>query len=378
MRNSFEELSPPKDLIDNLSLSDWSQAKEYFEKNAKAVKFDKYSDKAKGEKRVNCSFIKVENKIYAIKNGKQCLGEGESAKVKIIQNEERHNYAVRIEGRSCRGLSSTEVKAMVAIGEFYGEAERQGYNKRFKNLGISPSKLYTVTNLYLGNSLQEIEVKKLTHEEKLLFAIKATEAVKALHDKKVIHRDIKPDNFIVIKINDLFFMKCIDFGYALCLEQANHILTSFKGAPFYGAPEIVTLAYNTRGEPYRIIRRKEPAVYSLGSDIYALGIMFKFDFELDLGAYYQERLLNFFIGKRPSAEELIQFLTAELEMKQNPVSDIFEEKPNKVYTPAKDKEESQKRVNVLNTSTDADEVPEREREEEIPLFRRVWSYCALM
>jgi serine/threonine protein kinase len=45
-------------------------------------------------------------------------------------------------------------------------------------------------------------------------------AIKAMHDEKVNHRDLKPGNFIILKtLNDLFECKIIDFGLAGFQEQ---------------------------------------------------------------------------------------------------------------------------------------------------------------
>src|SRR5690606_1341099 len=84
-----------KDLL-SIKKKDWEKAKQYFAENPNAVKFAR-----KGNK-ISNSFIQVEGEIFAVKSGK-CLGEGAFGKVKVLQNEEKVNFAVKIEGRGKRG-----------------------------------------------------------------------------------------------------------------------------------------------------------------------------------------------------------------------------------------------------------------------------------
>ncbi|CAI4064479.1 hypothetical protein N7582_002714 [Saccharomyces uvarum] len=71
-----------------------------------------------------------------------------------------------------------------------------------------------------------------------------------LHEKKVIHRDIKPQNIL---LNEKGLVKLCDFGVSG--EAVNSLATTFTGTSFYMAPERI------QGQPY-----------SVTSDVWSLGL----------------------------------------------------------------------------------------------------------
>ncbi|AJT97535.1 Mkk1p [Saccharomyces cerevisiae YJM1342] len=71
-----------------------------------------------------------------------------------------------------------------------------------------------------------------------------------LHEKKVIHRDIKPQNIL---LNENGQVKLCDFGVSG--EAVNSLATTFTGTSFYMAPERI------QGQPY-----------SVTSDVWSLGL----------------------------------------------------------------------------------------------------------
>lgn len=88
----------------------------------------------------------------------------------------------------------------------------------------------------------------------LLIAIKSAEALQHAQERKLIHRDIKPDNILITKHGEI---KVADFGLAKVLdEDMSMTRTGFGlGTPLYSAPE---QARNAKYVDHR-------------SDIYALG-----------------------------------------------------------------------------------------------------------
>jgi len=55
-----------------------------------------------------------------------------------------------------------------------------------------------------------------------------------IHSKNICHRDLKPDNILLEKDQQV---KLIDFGFSVEAEEKK--LTTFCGTPSYMAPEIV-------------------------------------------------------------------------------------------------------------------------------------------
>ena len=79
-----------------------------------------------------------------------------------------------------------------------------------------------------------------------------------IHSLKILHRDIKPDNFIVKKISEsLYILKYIDFGLSVQLTLMNPTTSDNKGSLYYVCPEI-----------------KKKIKYSYGCDIWSLGITY--------------------------------------------------------------------------------------------------------
>jgi len=83
-----------------------------------------------------------------------------------------------------------------------------------KWFGKGEQNYYMVINL-LGESLQSIKNKKQTFSLRLVLqiGIQITKLLKTIHDKGLVHRDIKPDNFLLGLDNDKNNIYIIDFGF---------------------------------------------------------------------------------------------------------------------------------------------------------------------
>lgn len=60
-------------------------------------------------------------------------------------------------------------------------------------------------------------------------------AVKYLHERNIIHRDVKLEN-VLYNGGDI---KLIDFGFAMVLESEDETLNDFCGTPSYMSPEML-------------------------------------------------------------------------------------------------------------------------------------------
>jgi len=78
-------------------------------------------------------------------------------------------------------------------------------------------------------------------------------AIKHIHDRKVLHRDIKSQNIFLTKNG---MVKLGDFGIAKCLNYTLDKAKTIVGTPYYLSPEIV------HNKPY-----------SFKSDIWSLGVL---------------------------------------------------------------------------------------------------------
>lgn len=79
-----------------------------------------------------------------------------------------------------------------------------------------------------------VKAGPLAPEEALSILIQAAQALEAIHREGIIHRDVKPSNFMVAKDGRL---KLMDFGVARGDEPGLTTTAGFLGTPAYAAPE---------------------------------------------------------------------------------------------------------------------------------------------
>lgn len=78
-------------------------------------------------------------------------------------------------------------------------------------------------------------------------------AVKHVHDRKILHRDIKSQNVFVMKSG---LLKLGDFGIARVLNTTQDMASTIVGTPYYLSPEIV-----------------QSNKYGFSTDIWSLGVL---------------------------------------------------------------------------------------------------------
>ena len=78
--------------------------------------------------------------------------------------------------------------------------------------------------------------KKLTEVEILLIFTQVCLAMKHVHDRKIIHRDIKTQNIFLTKAG---IVKVGDFGVARVMSNTKELAATVIGTPYYLSPEIV-------------------------------------------------------------------------------------------------------------------------------------------
>jgi calcium-dependent protein kinase len=67
--------------------------------------------------------------------------------------------------------------------------------------------------------------------------------IKYLHDQRIAHCDLKPDNFLFLEKTPESPLKIIDFGMSKHLTRGA-FLTRFRGTPYYVAPEVLAGKYS--------------------------------------------------------------------------------------------------------------------------------------
>eukprot|EP00005_Dracoamoeba_jomungandri_P001442 CAMPEP_0174255292 /NCGR_PEP_ID=MMETSP0439-20130205/4639_1 /TAXON_ID=0 /ORGANISM="Stereomyxa ramosa, Strain Chinc5" /LENGTH=950 /DNA_ID=CAMNT_0015337415 /DNA_START=280 /DNA_END=3132 /DNA_ORIENTATION=+ len=154
-----------------------------------------------------------------------------------------------------------------SIAEFEKEVElmtrlRSPYVLHFVGSVSMPGKVCLVTEMCPKGSLGDIifSDKKLYYDNMLKYATDMAKGLNFLHSNGIMHRDIKPDNFLVISksLRAPVSCKVADFGTSRSIKNEYEVFnhTAGLGTPIYMAPEIL-----------------DRQSYNLSVDVYSFGIM---------------------------------------------------------------------------------------------------------
>ena len=105
----------------------------------------------------------------------------------------------------------------------------------------------------LSMKIREQEGKFFDENKILDWFTQVCLAIKHIHDRKILHRDIKSQNIFLMKNRQI---KLGDFGIAKCLNQTIDKAKTYVGTPYYLSPEIIN------SQPY-----------DFKSDIWSLGVL---------------------------------------------------------------------------------------------------------
>lgn len=138
------------------------------------------------------------------------------------------------------------------------------FTKDFFRFG---TKYYKVTDKVDVAAIELGHISKLNLDKIILILKTATKSIETLHNLKIVHGDLKPDN-ILIKVTETgnYTAKLIDFDNSYFSSCPPNDRTSVVGTVEYYSPELE-----------RYIKEDEavkPSYLTLKSDIFALGVIF--------------------------------------------------------------------------------------------------------
>ncbi|XP_032683989.1 ovarian-specific serine/threonine-protein kinase Lok-like [Odontomachus brunneus] len=133
---------------------------------------------------------------------------------------------------------------------------------QMKDIHDTPRTVYIVLELMKGGELfEKIRSRgKLSESFTKLIFYQVILAVRYLHKQDITHRDLKPENILLADNSDITVAKVSDFGLAK-LVDAQTMMRTFCGTPFYVAPEILS-------NLGRISYTNQVDVWSLGVILY--------------------------------------------------------------------------------------------------------------
>ena len=223
-------------------------------------------------KNIQISFFLIKYKIFKLKKmsstslsdfkKEKVIGQGSFGSVYLVRRlEDNKQYAMKTVlldklDKNEQENSVNEVRILASINH----PNVIGYKETFWN---DKNKSINIIMEYAdGGDLQsKIEKMRLTGEmfsESIIweYAIQMIKGLKALHDKKIMHRDIKSANIFLFK--DKRLCKIGDMNVSKVIK--NKVLLTQTGTPYYASPEV------WNDEPYSY----KSDLWSIGCVIYEL------------------------------------------------------------------------------------------------------------
>lgn len=155
---------------------------------------------------------------------------------------------------------------------------------------------YKVNEKIDTSSLSLKEISSLSDEQIITIARSVCHSVGILHDIKIVHGDLKPDNILIKETSrNNFSGKLIDFDDSYFSEEPPSDRENIVGTPEYYSPELAAYIMDEDDEI-------EGKTLTLASDIFTLGIIF----------------CEYFTGEKPITGTSLPTWTAVA--KGNPVS----------------------------------------------------------
>ncbi len=257
---------------------EWDDAKNYFKKNPEASKLHHYSKihlKFLHENKyteLNHSFVKLMidgREVICALSGN---GHGElsgTAKVKIAVDIKGNFYALKLPYKymlSEKGLGdiNTEIEMSAAVDFLLSDTVKSYFTPE---LVRQPILVLPYFQMDFFNWMQATTRNKAAIANFLIAMLFVSRDLQQLHEKNILHLDVKPENILVKMDGDnIKSARLCDFGYAGFAENGVFV-SDLRGTEGYLAPEI-------QGSGIKNYNSGQ-ARYTEKTDIYALGVTIK-------------------------------------------------------------------------------------------------------
>eukprot|EP00440_Ansanella_granifera_P050593 gb/GFBE01054838.1/.p1 GENE.gb/GFBE01054838.1/~~gb/GFBE01054838.1/.p1 ORF type:complete len:456 (+),score=101.66 gb/GFBE01054838.1/:1-1368(+) len=205
------------------------------------------------------------------------LGEGAFGQVRLaIEKGTKEEFAVKV--ADCRvrtnggevgsgALSSHRMKSIEREISMWTLASESGFEhinlivETFFCSGL----YYTVCEVCKGDLMQSLlQVSTITEAKLAAICSQAIAAIRHLHALTMVHRDVKPENFLWGG-PDGTVLKLCDFGLAILMPKNGKKITGINGTAPYMAPEMLNAKSSFFGS--------KTHGYGLEVDLWALGVM---------------------------------------------------------------------------------------------------------
>lgn len=182
------------------------------------------------------------------------LGEGHFGRVLLAKDRRtREKFAVKVIKRN-----QSEVRNAILIQRELEILRLVNHKNivRLYDLFDTTDKLYLVLEYMPGGHLfQVLSNKRLTYNEERASVIlrDVIQGLAYLHERGIVHRDVKPENVLTTSTTWPFTTKLADFGLSNFLAPTAGVLESKVGTPYFVAREIVTTeSYNALADMWSV------------------------------------------------------------------------------------------------------------------------------
>lgn len=233
--------------------------------------------------------------------------------VKVVQWPDGTVDAIKIEGAGAAAEKKAEDIIMQEIGELRATFVRaRSSPSAWIDNNTIQDKRYIVQKKHQGMEMwkyftQVTSPATMPEPRKLEIALRTALAIQTLHDKNILHCDIKPENCMINIKGAVIVVEPIDFGFALRLPTgADHIDSPPCGTKGYAAPELYPkpeIAY-------------PGGRFSKASDVYALGVLLRDDLQLNGIDAALDKLISCMTNEDPALRPSIQFVVGSIQLQQ--------------------------------------------------------------
>jgi len=196
---------------------------------------------------INQSMFIIDNKNWKIQDAyefdKKKIGQGSYGSVCKAKNKATNQV------RAVKTISKSRMKNLerfrleIAIMKMM---DHPGIIKLFETFEDARY-IYLVMELCSGGELFDriIDAGHFTESDAAIVMQQMIRAIYYMHENKVCHRDVKPENFLFYTREPIAknILKKIDFGLA-CKFEAGKDLTTKAGTPYYVAPQVLQGKYD--------------------------------------------------------------------------------------------------------------------------------------
>ena len=188
---------------------------------------------------VELGFERECNKYDFIHQNKNPIGKGAFGEVwKVTHENSKKDYCIKI-------MNKRDIFEQKLINQINKEISimynvNHPYSIKLVNHFEDNDKLYLIMELAVNGNLYNLiqnnkkdKVKNIDLIKRII--IQTIEIIKYLHSKNIIYRDIKPENILLDKDNNI---KLCDYGWAAYITPGK-FLTVYCGTPEYVSPEVL-------------------------------------------------------------------------------------------------------------------------------------------